>query len=548
MNTHCKHRGVQFRRGIHNFKNQTDYSLINWSNALSTSSHVKQFNVVHVMADQHHAGLMGCAGHQQVITPNLDAFAAIGMRFTNAYCQNPICTPSRVSTLSGQYCHNHGYFGLSGPAHPQLPSWLGHFKLHGYRTGAFGKLHLPNEPKNWIGDHVDDFGDCYEQVEGGIGRSRFLDELDRDGIRHLEDSWHNHSGHYSQSVLPQDARPSDMPYERTHERWSVQQAMHFIDQAPDEPFCVHISFQKPHHPLFPQRQFWDMYDEDLSLPETIDVEPAHRPPHFVQAWQHMRNRQWEYAQPGQTWRDGARRAWRGTLACITQIDDVFGILIQELKNRQLYDNTIIIYHSDHGCYHGIHGIVEKAPGICSDAVCRVPMIWRVPGLTQSDSISEQLVELVDVADTLTAICDLPAMTTTDGRSLKGLLAGTNEPVREVAVTENPWSKSIRFGDWRLVHYQPQMFDGQDVGELYNMAIDPNEMNNLYHDTKHQHIVHQARHLLLQWLIQTTRHCTVFPTMRPRRGGYNDYDIVEDGMESNVAGSVQRVNAGRLNYL
>lgn len=73
-------------------------------------------NVLMILADQHHAGLMGCAGFSGVRTPQLDAFAAEGMRFTNAYCQNPICTPSRVSILSGQYCQNHGYYGLSGPA------------------------------------------------------------------------------------------------------------------------------------------------------------------------------------------------------------------------------------------------------------------------------------------------------------------------------------------------------------------------------------------------------------------------------------------------
>lgn len=161
-----------------------------------------RLNVIHVIADQHHAGLLGCAGHGQVLTPNLDAFAAEGARFTNAYTQNPICTPSRVSILSGQYCHNHGYYGLSGPVSP-LPSLFGHFRAHGYRTAAFGKVHVPNVPRNWLADDLDRFGDTYERVDSaGEGESEYFDELRAAGWREAEDSWHNHSGHYSSVSVP----------------------------------------------------------------------------------------------------------------------------------------------------------------------------------------------------------------------------------------------------------------------------------------------------------------------------------------------------------
>ena len=197
-------------------------------------------NVLMILADQHHAGLMGCAGFAGVHTPQLDAFAAEGMRFTDAYCQNPICTPSRVSILSGQYCQNHGYYGLSGPAPTGLPNLFRHFRAAGYRTAAYGKLHLPESPRNWIADDVDEFGDAYESVDGERGNSEFLNGLAALGLRDKEDSWRNLHSFYG-AQLPNDACPSALPYEHTMERWAAQKAMDFAVADAPRPFCMQIA-------------------------------------------------------------------------------------------------------------------------------------------------------------------------------------------------------------------------------------------------------------------------------------------------------------------
>ncbi len=504
-------------------------------------------NVLFVISDQHHAGLMACAGHAQAITPNMDALARAGLRFDAAYCQNPICTPSRVSILSGQYCHNTGYYGLSGPTPRALPSMMGHFRQHGYRTAGFGKLHLPNNPRNWLADDLDRFADSYENLDGEHGRSEFLASLENLGLREWEDSWHN-EWNYGKGTIAHDAMPSRLPYEHTQEVWSAREAMKFMDESAEanEPFCIQVAFQKPHHPLLPQQKFWDMYDPDLDLPETYDLEPAGRPPHFRQMWDATHQKTWEYGEPGESNRDGARRAWRGTLACVTQIDDVLGMLLRGLEERGIADRTIVVYGSDHGCYHTIHGIHEKAPGICSDAVCRVPMIWRVPGLTPSGGTSDQFVENVDIASTLAALCGLPAMDSVDGEDITGLLRGGDEPVREVAVTEHPWSKSLRWKQWRFVHYQPEMFDGEDVGELYDIENDPDETTNLYHRDDHREVVERCRRRLLEWIIRTTRVTTCHPG--PKSEKRHDYRLAGDGKETNDTGPAERVRRGILGYI
>ncbi len=473
-----------------------------------------RMNVIMVLADQHHAGLMGCAGHDQVKTPHIDRFAKDGVRFTNAYCQNPICTPSRVSILSGQYCHNHGYYGLSGPTNPNLPNAMGYFKQSGYRTAGFGKLHLPCTPRNWIADDVDYFGDTYETADGELGKSDFLDHLTELGLRDLEDSWHN-KNHYGEKPIALDSMISELPYEHTQEAWSARKALEFIDQSKNDPFFIQISFQKPHHPLLPQKQFWDLYPDDLALPPTLEQSPDHRAPHFQEEWHYLRTHQWEYGEPDD-FKAGVQRAWRGTLACISQVDDVFGMLLKGLDERSLTENTIVIYGSDHGCYHGIHGMPEKAPGICSDAVCRVPMIWRIPSIKSENKTINSLVENIDYLPTLTNLCDLEEPDWTDGADLTPLIQGKTENVKEMAVTEAPWSRSIRWKQWRYVHYPRGMFGSGETGELYNIETDPNETNNLFESLEHQSIVQESRRLLLDWLSTTLHIRSVQPPLHRKK--------------------------------
>ncbi|MFM1851782.1 MAG: hypothetical protein RIS54_1466 [Verrucomicrobiota bacterium] len=470
-------------------------------------------NILMIVADQHHAGLMGCAGFAGVHTPHLDALAADGLRFTRAYCQNPICTPSRVSILSGQYCQNHGYYGLSGPAPAALPNLFRHLRGAGYRTAAYGKLHLPEAPRNWIADDVDEFGDAYESPDGVLGDSEFLRGLEQAGLRDREDSWHNRSGRYGPQSLSADARPSDLPYAATMERWAADRAMAFMTADRSRPFCIQLAFQRPHHPLLPQREFWDRYPADLPLPATFDHKPTGRPPHFQHMWRQFREAAWDYAQPGETFHDGARRAWRGTLACITQMDDIVGRVRAFLREQQLEDNSIVIYGSDHGAYHGIHGLPEKAPGICSDAVCRVPMIWRVPGVTPAGATCDALVENIDLTPTLAALAGAGELPTADGTDLTPLLRGGTEAVKSAAVTENPWSKAIVFGRWRYVHYPRAMFGGEEHDELYDLTADPDETTNLARDPAQRERVAEARGRLLDWAATTRRLVTSHPAVK-----------------------------------
>lgn len=502
------------------------------------------FNVLFVISDQHLATCSGHEGHPQALTPNMDRLACEGVSFRHAYTQNPICTPSRVSLLSGQYCHNHGYFGLSGPHPGNLPSFLSHFRSHGYRTAGIGKLHMPDDPTDWLLGHVDDYAECY-----GGGRtvaskkSAYFHYLDDLGLRSQEDSLALQEFPGAQQ---DEARPSFLPYEHSVEGWCVQRAIAFMDQSRAEakPFCMEVSFPRPHQCYTPDQRFWDMYPADLDLPPTINQDPSQRPPHFRKMVEHTKI--WDGLIEPRGFEEVRRRVWRGYLGCITQVDHALGELLDYLDRTGQAENTIVIYGSDHGAYSGTFGIPEKAPGICSESVCRVPFLWRVPGVTSAGHVSQALVENIDLVPTITELCGLPPMKTAEGASLSGLLRGGEEPVKSVAVTEHAWSKSIRWGEWRLVHYQPEMFGEEDWGELYHISEDPHERRNLYREEAYQNIVHEGRRLLLEWLIRTTRVKTVWPARRD--GDALVYHTAGDGKEAHDAGPTARLKKGQLNYL
>ncbi len=498
-------------------------------------------NVVFVLSDQHQARLLGCEDHY-VITPNMDRLAASGVRFTRAYTQNPICTPSRTSILCGQYAHNHGYYGLGGRVTEGLPSFLSHFRGHGYRTGFVGNAHHPNDPRAWLTDHCDEHVVCNDDACLTRG-SAYFDYLEERDLRDKED-WIRLPEFPGQQQ--HEGRPSLLPFEHSPEGWIAREAMRFIDESGDAPFCVQVAFPRPHQCYTPAQQFWDMYDDDLPLPDLLHSDQTHRPAHFQAVIEQLKNAPW-LIEP-KDYEAGVRRVWHGYLGLITQTDHALGMIMDYLEAAGLADDTIVIYGTDHGAYSGTFGMREKAPGICSEQVCRVPYLWRVPGVTNGD-VCNQLVQNIDAAPTIASLCGLPEMDWADGRDITPLLRGGNEPVHDIVVTENIWSKSVRVGPWRFVHYQREMFNGEDVGDLYHIEDDPMEMRNLYHDPAHQPIVEDLRRRLLEWLIATTRTRTcVLPDAPQDEDGRVPYPLSPDGKQPNGAGPRRSSDAGALNYL
>ncbi len=472
-----------------------------------------QPNILFILSDQHNAKVLGHKGHPDVKTPNLNRLAEEGVRFDNAITQSPICTPSRVSWLSGQYCHNHGYYGLSGPKPRGLPTVLGHFRAAGYRTAAIGKIHCP---ENWIEDDSDLFHDTCGCSVGGRS-SEYAAYLEQRGLTRLED--HAAMQEFGdQGIQTVEGRPSMVSYEDGQEGWSVRKAMDFMAQcsANKTPFFVHVSLPKPHQCYTPAQEFWDLYDESrLTLPPNADYEMKDKAPHLRQTKAFWRTQDWQLFEP-KTFEAGRLRKLHGYLGSVSHVDHAVGEILDWLDANNMGQNTIVVYSSDHGDYACEHGILEKAPGICSDAITRIPMIWRWPGKFKAGHVAEEIVETVDLANTLCALSGLDLMESTDGFDISHLLQGKTGDVRQVGVTEFAWSKSLRKGEYRLVYYPREMFADEypsGFGELYNLEKDPWEMHNLFFQAEFVEVVNNLQRDLMDWLITTTRPATILPAVK-----------------------------------
>ncbi|MCE5324999.1 MAG: sulfatase-like hydrolase/transferase [Planctomycetaceae bacterium] len=465
-------------------------------------------NVLFILADQHNAKVLSCKGHPDVKTPRLDRLASQGVRFDNAIVQNPICTPSRVCYISGQYAHNHGYYGLSGPKPKGLPTIFGHFRRHGYRTAAIGKIHCP---EYWVEDDCDLFEDTCSTSVGGRSKEYAKYLADR-GLTDKEDhaAMQEFGARGRQTI---EGRPSMVSYEDGQEGWSVRKACEFMGKATAEgnPFFVHVSLPKPHQCYTPAQQFWDLYDQSkLTLPPNADydMEAAGKAPHLIASAKRYRTEPWQLFEP-KTFEAGRMRKLQGYLGNVSHVDHAVGELLDWLDANGLGENTIVVYAADHGDFACEHGQLEKAPGICADAITRVPMMWRWPGRFKTGHVERELVESVDVSATLCALAGLPALETSDGKDISPLLAGQSKPVHRASVTEFALSKSIRKGQWRMVFYPEGFFD-KPFGELYDIEADPWEMKNLFFDSGYRDIVADLTRELVDWLASTTRVATVLP--------------------------------------
>ncbi len=508
-------------------------------------------NVLFILSDQHNAKVLGHAGHAMVHTPNLDQLAAEGVRFTACTTANPICTPSRVSFLSGQYAHNHGIYGLCGPR-PTLPSVLGHFRRHGWRTAAIGKIHCPDM---WVEDDSDQFQEVCQgcSISGWAGYRRHL--LARGAYA----SWEASEGRPGVFGQCMDGYVSELAWEDTPEGWSVGQAIEVMRRcrADGRPFFIHLSFPRPHQTYAPLREFWDLYPEDrCPLPPNAeyDMVAAGKSPALIRSAHTFRtDERWIEFEP-RTYEAARLRKLRGYLGNVSMVDRAVGEVLAALAAEGLADDTAVVYSSDHGDHACEHGAMEKAPGIGSDSITRIPFLWRVPGVSRAGHVVNEVVESVDVAPTLCALAGLPPLVTADGRDLSAQLAGAAGDADRSGVTEFAWSKSLRWKNWRLVRYPRELYaqeHPQGFGELYDLATDPWEMHNRWADPAYAAIRMELESRLYDWLVTTTRVVSTNCVSPPPGPQVQERFYVRTELDGKISPAHLRAHVaarGNINYL
>jgi iduronate 2-sulfatase len=429
----------------------------------------EKLNVVLIAVDDMNNDL-GCYGHPLVKSPNIDRLAARGVRFDRAYCQYPVCNPSRVSMLSGLRPDTTRIMDLQTPPRTHVKDVVflpQYFRQQGYYTAHVGKIFHTGEafedPPSWdleireTGKHPPD---------SAVVRTQKITRPQKYTIE-----WH--------VLNSSDAETADGVV--------ATQAGELLEQraADQKPFFLAVGFRRPHAPYAAPQKYFDLYPPKSIPPLAEPAEHLTRVP--VSAFTYPAGTQPISASERQ---DGAAAFY----ACISFVDAQVGRVMQSLDDLDLWKNTVVVFYSDHGYHLGEHGGMWHKMSVFEQSA-RVPLVVIAPGAAGNGKPSPRLVELVDVYPTLVDLCGLPPVAGLEGKSLKPLLENPDRPWSEAAYTQvlrGPvQGRSVRSESWRYTEWD----EGTKGAELYDHQADPNEYVNLADDPRQADVRSHLRRLL-----------------------------------------------------
>jgi arylsulfatase len=448
-------------------------------------------NILWICTDQQRFDTLGCYGNEFVTTPNLDALAAGGVQFDGAYCQNPVCTPSRASFLTGRYPHTTGARQNGQSINPTEVLVVKHLADAGYDTGLSGKLHISACSPEICSDIEPRIDDGYREFHWSHHHST--------GLEWTQDS-------YGPWLLAQGQTMDKHPVEGSeHVRytvdseyhqttWCFQRAIDMIEHHADDdqPWLFSVNTFDPHHSFDSPREYLEPYLkrlDDIPLPAYTPGELETKP------WFHRVSNRGVYGGPAMAYdsiSETDHKLIRAAYwAMCDQIDANVGRAIEALERTGQRDNTLVIFHTDHGEMLGDHGMYLKGPMFYEPAV-RSPLIINMPGTVQGGPRTSALVELVDLAPTLMEAAGMDVPVAMQGRSLWPLLTGQAdrdrhrdsafcESFNSVPRTRTPaaYASMVRMGRYKLTSYH-----GRNEGELYDLTDDPGEVHNLWASAAH----------------------------------------------------------------
>jgi len=398
------------------------------------------------------------AGYQLVKTPGLEKLAAAGTTFGRAYCQYPVCGPSRASFLSGLYPESTGILNNKldiRNVRPGTKSMPQLFKANGYWTAGVGKVfhNTKADPGDAAWHKVIRFNNDENPVERKLRKAY---EAEHGPVKDEDDeSWRRHLKKHRSSLAgqtPPGYGPTQMRDEQHKDGKNVRQVAKWLDDEAhaNKPFFIACGIQKPHVPFWAPQKYFDQHPlAAIKYRPTPAGDWKNRPPLAIS----KRYAAFGFAREKEN--DELRREYMQAYhACISFIDAQISLLFDALQRSERWDDTIIIFTSDHGYHLGEHAMWGKVT--LFEECARVPMIVRVPGLTKDGASTEALVELVDIFPTLVELCGLKGPDELQGKSLVPLLKDSNARIRESAYTVvtrgKTLGRSIRTHRWRYAEW------------------------------------------------------------------------------------------------
>lgn len=416
-----------------------------------------QKNLLIIISDEHRKDAMGCAGHPIVKTPYLDALAARGAVFENAYTASPMCVPTRASLACGDHVHKIAHWDSATPYDGKIRSWMRQLRDQGVDVTSIGKLHFRS--------HEDDNGFSEEiipmHVVGGVGWTIGLLREDP-------------PDYTSSSELAEDVGAGDSTY-TDYDLAITAAAENWLDarKGAQKPWATFVSLVSPHYPLTAPQAFYDMYDPasiDLPVGYGARVEPDHSElkniKNFFDYDQHFDEQKMREA----------KVAYYGLTSFM---DDCVGRVLTALEDSGQAENTVVVYISDHGDMLGDQGFWTKQ--VMYEASVGVPMIAAGPGIPAGRRVKTgtTLLDLAATAVDVTGIAPDAQSAALPGLSLLDIANTADDMDRTIFSEYHDGGSTtgtfmVRWGRWKFVYYvghEPQLFDlTSDPQELTNLAV------------------------------------------------------------------------------
>lgn len=408
-------------------------------------------NLLVIMSDQHNVRMMGCAGDRFVRTPHLDALAAGGVVFSSAYCPYPLCVPSRVGFMTGQYPGDVDVWDNSSALSPDVPTFAHALGGAGYEAVLCGRMHFQGEDQ-FHGFERRLYGDCGAFLAKDIwgqgdnrtnGQTRYAVEV----------SGHGRAGF------------------EAFDRIVTDKAAEFLQsRSGDRPWCLVVGYILPHNPLICSKELFDYY---------MDVLPEPAPPEEWLANLHPAARKWrERRGADQLTPEQNKRGLAAYCGLITTLDANVGKLVEAAREAEGGERTAILYCSDHGDQAWEHGMWWKSNFYEGSA--RVPLIASWPGRFAAGVEIRSVVNLIDVAPTLLDLAGAEPLPDISGRSLAPFLCEGKPPAgwpdetfgEFIGAHGDQPSAMLRSGPWKLIYYSEF-----NSCQLFNLEEDPGEMHD-----------------------------------------------------------------------
>jgi len=436
----------------------------------------KPYNVLFIISDDLTATALSCYGNKVCQTPNIDAIAAKGTRFTHAYCQATYCGPSRASFMSGYYPHASTAFGYVSPRDyiGDRATWSQNFKNNGYYTARVSKIYHMGVPGDIEkgNDGTDDPASWTERFNSK--GPEWTAPGDGETLENNPDGKKPAVGGNTFVVVEADG--DDLVHS---DGKTAKKAVELIEQHQDEPFFLGIGFVRPHVPFVAPRSYYPPFKpyKKHVLPEKVKGD-----------WDDIPKWGINYKTSVNMKMDLRRqkKAVGGYLASVAYMDAQVGKVLNALKRAGIEDKTIVIFTSDHGYHLGEHDFWAKVS--LHEESAAVPLIISVPG--KKPAVCDSLAELLDLYPTISSLCGLKVPAGVQGKNLAPLLDDPSLRVRDAAFSVDPRAKGnrgflLRDNRWAYIQYKEDASGGI---ELYDMTNDPQQFTNLAEKPEHQSTV------------------------------------------------------------